>query len=128
MFGIRRIALDVETEIVTGGNGGRDMIELASNFRLGQTVCCIDWIKGRPKLLTGKVTRITKTTYGVADEKTSYGWFGNSASAFESEYKRFLSKYGMFAPAEENGWTVEKVLRAIFRLRRLQKRLKVVLP
>lgn len=93
-------------------------------YRVNQMLCKVDWTNGVPFLKFRKVTRITKTTYYVADEKTpSYGWFEAAKKAIDDEYLSLFREWDILFGKREANWTIKDSVRCVCRLRRLERKL-----
>lgn len=99
---------------------------MSHEFRLNQTVLCIGWKKGVPFLKTGKITKVTKQSYYVDNEKTkSSGWCATVNQAIDAEYLSLFHDWDFMFGGKRRpkDWTVEDTVACVVRLRRLQRRL-----
>lgn len=95
---------------------------------VGKTVLRIAWSSGRPYVQFGKVTSVTPQTFHVDGKRPLWGdwWETSIEDAIDDEYQRiFIGRnnalnYIFGSPDRPD---TQITLRAIFRLRRLERRL-----
>lgn len=104
--------------------------ENSNVFRVGQRVMRIGWRRGYPFLRLAIVTKTTKTTYYINDEKRrpERNWFATVDEAIEDDYLvsfRYCDNSTLAKIFHNHSpeWRVEDSVRCICRLRRLERRL-----
>jgi hypothetical protein len=91
-------------------------------LREGQRVCRVEWKTGQPFLRVGIVTKVTKSTYYIDNERGT-DWFTNGKSAIAKEYLELFEMWGLMYGRRPEGWTLQDTVRCVCRVRRLERRL-----